>query len=103
MIAELAILDPTGHVTLEWDPTDKKQVDEARKEFDKLKSCGYAFFVSVESVTGSLDTGKEKQIKTFKKTEGKISVRSLPENMTQTKELPKGRQRGVAVPPMRGG
>ena len=40
----LNILDSSGHVRIEWDPNNPKDVEDAKKTIQDLKSKGYAFF-----------------------------------------------------------
>jgi hypothetical protein len=46
MNGTLEVLDPTGHVTLTWDPNDPDAVRTAEDEFERLKTAGFAFFVN---------------------------------------------------------
>lgn len=84
MNSVLEIMDPTGHLTLTWDPDKPKEVKQAKAEFERLKACGYAFFAE--------DTEQTKL-----GTSGTLDLRPLA-----TKEL-KARGRTLAVRPMRGG
>jgi len=46
MTRTMEILDPSGHLVLTWDPADEASVTRARDEFERLKGCGFAFFMS---------------------------------------------------------
>jgi hypothetical protein len=43
-VMEMEILDPTGHVTVRWDPDDKAEVATARQTFDEMTKKGYQAF-----------------------------------------------------------
>jgi hypothetical protein len=88
MTCELEILDPTGHLTLSWDPSKPEEVEKARAEFDRLKSCGFAFFTSEQDEKAKLRLGKSGRL------EGRL---------VQVKEFNTEADRTVAVRPMRGG
>jgi len=83
MLSVLEIMDPSGHLTLTWNPDNPDEVKTAKAEFERLKGCGYAFFA------------EDKPQKKLGK-RGTLDVRPV-----QTKELKPGRT--LAVRPMRGG
>jgi hypothetical protein len=87
-ISTLEILDPTGHLTLSWDPAKAEEVTRARTEFERLKACGFAFFSSEQSDKPKLRLGKSGRL------EGRL---------VQVKEFKPEAERTVAVRPMRGG
>lgn len=98
MICELEVLDPSGHVTLEWDPDDEESVRKAEAEFDRLRDAGFAFFTEVETFdpkAGKLDAefGAEPDEPAPKK-------RQAPR---QTRKFRKRARKTTAVPPLRGG
>jgi hypothetical protein len=39
-MARMRVMNPTGHTTTTWDPTDTESVEAVRKEFDELMSQG---------------------------------------------------------------
>ena len=45
----LDVLDPSGHLTLKWNPADPEEVTKAREEVGRLKKAGYTFFNVVGS------------------------------------------------------
>lgn len=91
LTCELEILDPTGHVTLEWSPDDPESVEKARAEFERLTAAGFAFFTTSEEVAESIEPG-----------DGLLLAKLQPK-LEQTREFRPRRRRTTAVPPMRGG
>jgi hypothetical protein len=106
----MEVLDPTGHLSLTWDPEDEASVAKARAEFERLKAAGYTFY----SVPVRLNAFGERA--------GEVSVevgavpappdapapkrrgfgrRKQPEG--PVKEFEPKSERTVATPPMRGG
>lgn len=86
------VLDPNGHLSLSWDPDKPEEVQRAREEFERLKSCGFMFYTVS-------DTGERKEGR-FAKARGKYEVRATAE---QTKEFDASKPRTVAHPPRAGG
>jgi hypothetical protein len=84
----LEILDPSGHLTLSWNPNDPAEVEKARAEFARLKGCGFAFFASEQDEKPKLRIGRSGRL------EGRL---------VQVKEFDTEAERTVAVRPMRGG
>jgi predicted HAD superfamily phosphohydrolase YqeG len=60
----MKILDQTGDTQIEWDPSDKKQTEEAKSKFKELKDQGYEFFEVAHT--------KGKQVKRWSKNLGKL-------------------------------
>lgn len=90
MMCELEVLDPSGHVSLQWDPNDPVSVQKAEAEFDKLRDAGFAFFASASVDADRVD-------------EMDPSAGSLDGRLEQTKVFRKTARRITAVPAMRGG
>ncbi len=44
MVGKMAIMDQTGDTRLEWDGTNKTEVDIARTTFNSLKAKGYVAY-----------------------------------------------------------
>lgn len=96
MTNELEVLDPTGHLSLTWNPDDPESVAKAGAEFDRLKDAGYAFFTTPES--------SEKVTRLTKKVlteSSSLDARHMEPEQTSTFN-PRAR-RTTAVPPLRGG
>jgi hypothetical protein len=89
---QLEILDPTGHLILTWDPDDETSVTKAREEFDRLKGCGFAFFLGDEDNAPRVTALKEKALEHS----GELVIKTARTFNPQAK-------RTVAVRPMRGG
>ena len=90
----MEILDPSGHLTLSWEPDDPASVERAREEFTRLQGLGFAFFS-----TQAPDAVKVVRLKARAlKQAGSLDVRPV---LTKTFE-PRAR-RTVAVRPMQGG
>lgn len=95
----MEVLDPTGHLSLTWDPQDGASVDKARADFQRLKEAGYAFFVDQVEDAAEVErwkTGRGR--KPALVTAGSLDVRPV-----QTKEFQPLARRTTAVPPLRGG
>lgn len=92
MICEMEVLDPSGHVTLQWDPDDPGSVKKAEAEFERMRGAGFAFFTSA-----SVDADKVEEID--------ASVGALDGRLEQVREFTRVRRarRTTAVPAMRGG
>jgi hypothetical protein len=93
MICEMEVLDPSGHVTLQWDPDDPESVKKAEAEFERLRAAGFAFFASASVDADEVD-------------ELDANVGSLDgrlQQLAQVKRFNKRARRTAAVPPMRGG
>jgi hypothetical protein len=90
MICEMEILDPTGHVTLRWDPDDPASVAKARVEFESMRAAGFAFFASA-----SVDADEVEGVDP--------SASSLDGRLRQVRSFRKRARKTVAVAPMRGG
>ena len=82
----LEVLDPSGHLTLTWNPEDAASIKEAKNEFDRLKEQGYAFFVGDQAVKNWKAAHESGRIVTVRATEFDPEA-----------------ERTVAVKPMRGG
>lgn len=93
----LEVMDPTGHLTLSWNPDDPESVAKAGAEFERLKEAGYAFF----STTDENAAGVKRLTKKVLTESRSLDVR--PAEPTQTKTFNARARRTVAVPPMRGG
>ena len=65
-MGEMAIMGRQGDTKIIWEPSNKPEVDAARKSFDDLRGKGYLAF----SVEG--DGSKGKQIFTFEPHAAKI-------------------------------
>jgi hypothetical protein len=87
------VLDPSGHVSLTWHQDDEESVKAARKEFNRLKKMGFAFFI-----TGK-PTETATQVKTFDDALEALNVVAPTEGKKDKKKA----RRGVAIPRMRGG
>lgn len=90
MICEMEVLDPSGHVTLKWDPDDPESVKKAEAEFGKMRDAGFAFFSSA-----SVDADKVEEMDP--------AAGSLDGRLEQVREFKRRARRTTAVPPMRGG
>lgn len=90
LICELEVLDPTGHVTLQWDPDDPGSVKKAEAEFDRLREAGFTFFTSA-----SPDADQVEELG--------AAAGSLDGRLEQTSTFKKRARRTTAVPAMRGG
>lgn len=56
-MAQMQIMDSSGHTSITWDPTDAEAVAGARREFERLRGLGYqAFRASVVHEEGSVIT-----------------------------------------------
>jgi hypothetical protein len=86
----LDIPDETGHLTLDWDPSDPQSVAEAKAAFDKLKACGFAFYAS----DGTTEV-KRLTDKTVERNAG-LEVRII-------KDFEPAAKQTVAMRPMKGG
>ncbi len=126
MICEMQVMDPSGHLSLTWDPGDAPSVARARAEFDRLKAEGWAFFTTAETPTpvpvfntrgrppawrseGALDLAPErrgdtrvdsKESRAAERLDAKLSTDSHP---VRTRTFQPKAERTVAVRPMRGG
>lgn len=89
---EMQVLDPSGHVTLVWDPDDPESVKKAEAEFEKMHAAGFAFFTS-----GSVDADRVEGLDP--------ATGSLDARLEQARSFRRVRRsrRTVAVPPMAGG
>jgi len=56
---EMAVLDQSGDMKINWDPDNADEVAVARKTFDDLKKKGFAAF----KITG--EDGRGEQVRTF--------------------------------------
>ena len=90
MICEMEVLDPSGHVTLQWDPGDPGSVKKAEAEFERLRAAGFAFFASASVDADEVD-------------ELDPTAGSMDGRLQQVKRFNKRARRTAAVPPMRGG
>lgn len=87
----LEILDPSGHLTLSWDPDDEATVRLARETFDRLKAAGYAFFATPETKT---------EIKSLKPA---AFARASGLDVRLVRDFQPRARRTLAVRPMQGG
>ena len=96
MTTTIEVLDPSGHLTLEWDPDDPQSVAAAEAEWEKLKDAGFAFFADGEEA-GGLDAGVRPR--------GKVEARvvQVQAEAVKPRRGRRGPRRAAAVPPMRGG
>ena len=44
MLHEMEVMDPTGHTTVAWDPTQSTEVEAARSTFNEMTAKGYQAF-----------------------------------------------------------
>jgi hypothetical protein len=101
MICDLEVLDPTGHVTLQWDPDDPESVARAEAEFKRLQDAGFAFFTS-----SSPDADQVEALDDDLRARGALDARLVVKRepvVEQVQEFPRRRRRTVAVAPMQGG
>jgi hypothetical protein len=56
-MGSMHVLNEQGHITLSWDPDDKKSVKKAETEFNALRTAGY------EAYTG--EGRKKKRVDSF--------------------------------------
>lgn len=45
-VAQIAVLDKTGHITIDWDPNDLDAVAAAREQIADLEAAGYSFWLT---------------------------------------------------------
>jgi len=43
-MSEMQIMDPTGHLTVSWNVSNRAEVDAAEEAFDKFTDEGYSAF-----------------------------------------------------------
>lgn len=99
----LEVLDPSGHVTLEWDPSDPESVKRAEAEFNRMRESGFTFFT-----TASPDADEVKRLTKKQKERGSLDGRFIEEaepaeELEQVHEFKPRRRRTVAVRQMAGG
>lgn len=97
MTMQIEVLDPSGHLTLEWNPDDPASVAAAQAEWEKLKEAGFAFFADGGAEAADMDAG----VRHRGKVEARV-VRVEPEAVKPRRGR-RGPRRSTAVPPMRGG
>lgn len=91
-LAILEVLDPSGHLVLTWNPNEPASVEQARAEFERLKGCGFGFFIGEAE-----DAPKVTRLKgAALQRSGELVIRS-------TRTFDPEAERTVAVRPMRGG
>jgi hypothetical protein len=103
MTCTLEVLDPSGHVTLQWDPDDPESVARAEAEFKRMQEAGFAFFT-----TASPDAAAVKKMTKKQKARGSLDGRFIEEAepaeaLEQTTTFKPRRRRTVAVRQMAGG
>lgn len=95
----LEVLDPTGHLTLEWKPDDPESVKRAEAEFERLQAAGFAFFTSA-----SPDADRVEALDDELRAKGELDARlEQTRELKQTRKFRKRARRTVAVPPQAGG
>lgn len=97
----LEVLDPSGHLTLTWDPDDPESVARAGAEFDRLKAAGYAFFATTEDDAVGIKRLTRKTLTEHRTLDVRVVDRAG--EPAQTRTFNNRAARTVAVPPMRGG
>lgn len=114
------VLNPSGHLRLQWDPDSPEDVAQAEAEIERLRTLGYRFFAVIGD--GAVSAGGGALL--FERVESPIAApvpaESAPEAATEsapveTPETMRSRRgkagaaararnaRTVAVAPMRGG
>lgn len=95
----MEILDPSGHVTLQWDPDDPEAVKRAEAEFSRMQEAGFTFFT-----TASPDAAKIKKLDAKRgAVDGRLIEEEPTEELEQTTTFKPRRRRTVAVRQMAGG
>jgi hypothetical protein len=69
------IMDSSGHTTVTWDPTNAESVADARREFNRLRSSGFAAFqMDVVSENGIVVEEKGDLVREFNPAAGKLMM-----------------------------
>lgn len=111
----IEFLDASGHMSLEWDPSDAASVDAARGDFAKLRESGYSFFRVVSQEVNGFDPSLGRlEVRRVDASEVEPRVepvapveaprrRGRPPGRQNTPKAPAAEERVVAARPMRGG
>lgn len=96
MKCRMAVLDHSGHLSVEWDPNNEAEVAGAREEVERLRSLGYSFFLTSGERADEVAAGR-----------GKLSVRRVDDPIAamappEPPEAPEPDTIGLAAPRRRG-
>ncbi len=104
----LEILNPSGHLTLTWSPSEPAEVAEIRAEVTRLKAAGYSFFLvddtPADEVTAAGSTGQLK-VRRIEDPTANPATEPVPASGGQEDEAPppKAGRRSIAMRPLAGG
>ncbi len=118
----LSVMCGGGDVRIEWDPADPQSCADAREQIAALADKGYAFFVKTGEVADAVTAGQgQLEVRKLTGEEYVQATGARAQELTQegtlaeqaaegeqalgeiARKTRRGRERGVAVPPMRGG
>lgn len=104
-MAQIQVLNGSGHLTLEWDHENPEEVARIRNEVQHLKDAGYSFFLTENEPADAVAAGRGKLL--VERVDDPVAILSEPEGESVTEGVAKRRGRppreAVAVQPMRGG
>lgn len=107
-IAEIEVLNGSGHLSLTWDSENPEEVAAVRAEVARLRAAGYSFFLTADQPADEVAAGGGRLL--VRRIEDPTAVPmddpTEPPPATETEPNParRGRPRKtVAVQPMRGG